>query len=63
MHPWRLALFGLARISVSRSRRFPHHPREVLPPLAEHRLVDVESPPVDALGLDDRVHVRVLLWR
>src|SRR5205807_1345836 len=35
----------------------PHHSGEVLPPLPQHGLIDVETPSVDALGLDDQVHV------
>ena len=41
----------------------PHHSGEVLPPLPQHGLIDVETPSVDALGLDDQVHVGVSLMR
>ena len=41
-----------------------HRAREVLPPLPQHRLVDVQPPRLGlALSLHDQVHVRVPLMR
>src|SRR6185437_14482868 len=43
---------------------FAHHPCEVLPPLPQHRFVDMQPPaPVLALGLHDEMYMRVLLMR
>src|ERR1700722_18964998 len=53
---------GGTRGRIGRDPLVPHHLSKVLPPLPQHRLVDMKaSLAVLALGLDDQVHMRVVL--
>ncbi|MGB6605012.1 MAG: hypothetical protein WBE65_12045 [Steroidobacteraceae bacterium] len=52
---------GRSRSGVRGDALIPHHLGEILAPLSQHGFVDVEAPTVDALGLNDQVHVWVLL--
>jgi hypothetical protein len=49
------------RCGVGRNPLFAHQLREVLAPISQELLVDMEPPAEVALGLDDQMHVRVLL--
>src|SRR5579863_8020264 len=52
-----------SRSGVRGDALIPHHSGEILAPLSQHGFVDVEAPTVDTLGLNDQVHVWVLLMR
>ena len=50
-----------ARCSVCSNALLSHQPREVLAPSAQHLLINVQTAPLFALSLHDKVNVRVLL--
>lgn len=63
----RIASITLAATTYEARRRIrgnpllSHESRKILAPPAQHLLINVQSPPLFALGLHDQVHMRVLL--